>query len=200
MPTRGFSFRSLMQRMNFNARIWKLRFRRFTRTAAISALLLMSIQTLFRSLPAEAHPIDMEAIAQIESSNNPKAVSKDGSVGLYQITPVCLKHFIAVEIYSKVKFRKSKHPDFCCDWKDIPTSEDLLDSDISSEIANWYIQWIFDSVGGWKSDYPADVLIAWNWGYGHWEKWNRNGSKFKKLPKTTQDYLKKYEQLTGEAL
>lgn len=177
-------------------------------------LALMIFTTIFSPTTAQGHPINMDAIAQIESSNNPKAVSKDGSVGLYQITPICLKHFNQVngpqfyiglgEVESGSGFLEAKYRDYKAD--------DLKDKKINSRIANWYMNWLYDRCWTVK-----DTLIAWNWGIGNWREWrNTNNpeihnltsailgkaqiSRDDYLPKITQDYLKKYEKLTGESL
>lgn len=145
------------------------------------------------------HPVNMEAIAQIESSNNPKAVSKDGSVGLYQITPICLKHFNQANQGKDKGFYRfgglDENGNSNMHYDGDFTMDDMKFPAYSEQVANWYMNWLFDRCWSVK-----DTIIAWNWGIGNWRKWNRNGSKFSKLPKTTQNYLKKYEQITGEKL
>src|SRR3990167_3084441 len=49
--------------------------------------------TMFSCQAAHAS-VNMEAIKQIESGGNPYAFNKSsGARGLYQITPICLKHY-----------------------------------------------------------------------------------------------------------
>lgn len=72
--------------------------------------------------PLQAHPINMKAIAQIESSNNPKAVSYVGAKygrGTYQISEICLKDFNEMTNASYLP-------------------SELFDSEINYEISIWY--------------------------------------------------------------
>lgn len=118
---------------------------------------------------ANAHPIDLSAIAQIESSNNPQAFNKhSGARGLFQITPICLKHFNEVHSTSY-------------------TVQDLFNPELNREIADWYFNWIYS-----KTKSVRKTLIGYNWGYSH-----RNKTA---LPKETENYLKRYQKLSGVTL
>jgi len=172
----------------------------------VTRFIFIIFSVLLICTPAFGHPVNMEVIAQIESSNNPEAVGAVGEIGLYQISPIVLKHFnqdhrnatrgiMAYEKSSVVRFGVPIH---------IKT---LSDPYINTYIANWYMNWLFDRTWTVK-----DTIIAWNWGIGNWRKWKNNRCmngnlkivvcKYQDslLPKVTQDYLKKYEKLTGEKL
>ena len=136
--------------------------------------------------PLLGHPVDMEALAMIESSNNPKAYNaRSQARGLYQITPIVLKHW------------NQTHGDSAM-------VEDLFVPKENTMIANWYLNWLYDRCLTVK-----DTLISYNWGIGHWRRWRKAIDKFPPtkeelelygLPKETQDYLDKYEKLTEEKL
>jgi len=126
-------------------------------------------------ITSNAYALDMTAIATIESSNNPKAISYKGASsgrGLYQISEILLKH------YNQVHKTNIK-------------SEELFTADVNERVAIWYIGWL-EKRPYVESD--EDILIAYNWGYG-------NLIKFKKgkrsLPKETKDYIIKYRRLTN---
>lgn len=128
---------------------------------------------------AFAHPIDMKILAQIESSNNPKAHNKrTNAKGLYQITPIVFKQFMldATKKYG-VPLANS--------------SESLFYEEFNTTVANYYLDWLSH-----RCYVPDDILISWNWGYGHWRKWANNGGNMNALPKETKDFLKKYHNLT----
>lgn len=172
---------------------------------------------------AVAHPIDMEAIAQIESGNNRKAVGDSGEIGLYQISQIVLKHFNQVhngkpkkspyDLKYKVDDEKHLTDGGEIDWKYIGDfePEDLKHPMYNSEVANWYMNWLYDRCWTVK-----DTLIAWNMGIGRWRDWKTNtlnceGYKLEsgqcatrsidnRLPKVTKEYLKKYVEITGEDL
>lgn len=117
--------------------------------------------------------VDMGAIAQIESSNNPNAVSFRGAKygrGLYQISEVCLKHY---NTSNKADIRPVE----------------LFNPSINGKVANWYFEWLR---GLNLSDYEA--IIAYNWGIGNFWKYKRGE---KSLPKETLNYLTKYQCLTA---
>jgi hypothetical protein len=133
-----------------------------------------------------AHPINMKALAQIESSNNPKAYNKKTQArGLYQITPVVLKQF--TEAHPKNWKSQEDNRKVARDLR----PEELFIEYINGEIADWYVNWLSH-----RCYVPDDILISWNWGYGHWRKWANNRGNENWLPKETRDFLKKYHDLT----
>lgn len=124
--------------------------------------------------------IDLEAIAQIESSNNPKAFNRRTRArGLFQITPVCLQD------YNQREGRKSG----------IITAKELDDPEKNRKIADWYfhtrIPQMLDYYEMNTSDFKL-VLACYNWGIGYVRK---SGGRM--LPKETRDYISKYERLTA---
>lgn len=117
--------------------------------------------------------VKLEVISQIESSNNPKAFNKKTrAYGLFQITPICLKHY-----------NSSNNTHY--------SEQDLFNPTINRSIADWYIKWIAS-----KCDSDEEILIAYNWGYGNLRKWN---GSFQSLPKETQNYVTKYHILENKA-
>jgi soluble lytic murein transglycosylase-like protein len=117
--------------------------------------------------------VDLEIIAEIESSNNPKAENKrSGARGLYQITPICLKHY-----------NQSNDTQIGYD--------ELFDPGKNLEIALWYFAWL-ESQG--LSE--IDQLIAYNWGIGNLRQYNEG--TYKHIPRETCRYVNKYFQLKEE--
>ena len=103
------------------------------------------------------------AIACVESSLNPEAVSKRGAQGLFQFMPITQQDL-------RERFAYPFNP-FC------PVC--------STVAASIYLAWLF-------SRFPNDinlVLIAWNWGYGNARDFIQG--KKPKLPKETEDFVKK---------
>ncbi len=154
---------------------------------------------------AYCHPVDMKAIATIESNNDPKAVGKHGEVGLYQVSPIVLKHFNQSHGKILKDVIDGKYP-FGDHLEKIDAN--LKDPEDNAFVANWYMNWLFDRC--WT---VRDTLIAYNMGIGKWREWKESPcilpsgeilpivkGCFFELPNTTQEYLKKYEQLTGEKL
>ena len=164
----------------------------------------LSIMLLFMliSSNAFAHPIDMNILAQIESSSNPDAVSYRGAKygrGLYQISEIALKHFnvghrqiMARASHDTVMWRTLHRAENYANSHNF-TGNDLFVPTINKIVANWYLDWIHERTGN-----EIHTLVCWNWGYGNWRKWYRSDGKFRNLPKETRGFLKKYEQLGGE--
>lgn len=129
---------------------------------------------LFQSDPAHAQvfqpAVDMHKIMMIESSGNPMAHNKtDDSIGLFQITPVCLKEW------------NQYHP-----GKQY-SREDLWNPAINKEIADWYINIRIPQMlkHYHKEDTVPNRITAYNAGINYIVH-------DKPLPKITQLYLKKY--------
>jgi soluble lytic murein transglycosylase-like protein len=139
----------------------------------IAVLLVVLAITVFALgvLTGKAHAgISMEAIKQIESGGNPKAYNKySKATGLYQITPICLKHFNEVNKTS---------------WK----MDDMYDPKKNERVAVWYFTWLERQ--GLEDE---EQIIAYNWGIGNLMKYRLG---LKTLPKETRNYLNKYERLT----
>jgi soluble lytic murein transglycosylase-like protein len=139
----------------------------------IAVALVMLAITVFALgvLTGKAHAgISMEAIKEIESGGNPKAYNKySKATGLYQITPICLKHFNEVNKTS---------------WK----MDDMYDPKKNERVAVWYFTWLERQ--GLEDE---EQIIAYNWGIGNLMKYRLG---LKTLPKETRNYLNKYERLT----
>lgn len=161
-------------------------------TFFLTAFLLFSTQV-------DAHPISMDAICEIESRCQDDALGASGEVGRFQISPIVLAHFNddhknvhlarCIDLYETDTPRDQGYL-----WRDC-TLDELKKKSINERVADWYMRWIYERTGN-----VDDAIIAWNRGYGNWKKWVRDGRKYKKLPEVTQEYLKKYEKLTGEKL
>lgn len=154
--------------------------------------LLLLCFTLNNSAPVWCHPIDMEILAQIESSNNPKAWNKKTNArGLYQITPIVLKQFkenvpnMPFAMYCPGGIR----PGETCFDPNNPKF-DLFDGIANYHVAEWYLYWLDQ-----HCDTADEILIAWNLGIGNLRKWQK--SHWKKLPKETKDFLEKYHKMEG---
>jgi len=111
--------------------------------------------------------VDMRAIACIESSNNPKAVAKDGGVGLYQISPICLKHF------NQVNGTRL-------------TRKDLFDPNVNGNVAAWYFDWLQSTYG--FDD--VEAIIAYNAGARRALAYRAGSGD---IPDVTVRYLTKYQ-------
>lgn len=159
---------------------------------SIVGLILVFIILVALEKLGYSHPINMSVVAEIESSNNPKAYNeKSQARGLFQITPIALRHYNETSNYHLLG---------------LVEDDELFDPNINRKVASWYLNWLYDRT--WT---VRDTLIAYNWGIGNWRKWrirkdtlysaNTKGLEFyTTLPKETQDYLKKYEELTGTKL
>lgn len=132
--------------------------------------------------------IDLEVIAQIESSNNPAAFNeKSGARGLCQITPICLKDY------------NEAHPK-------LPPLilQDLFSRAVSLEIAGWYLDKRIPGLLGFLG-VPATtmtILFSYNWGPGHVSAWyktadNQELKTLTRVPRETVNYYKKYCQIVN---
>lgn len=143
----------------------------FVGVATISICILL-VCFLLSITDAHAEMIDLNRIAQIESSNNPNAWNKaeDGR-GLFQINPICLKEW------------NNFHP------KEQYTKDQLFDAQINTRIAAWYLQVRIPSMikHYGKPDTIENRLIAFNAGINY----VKTG---KPIPATTRDYIAKYKR------
>jgi hypothetical protein len=166
--------------------------------------------------PAYASTIDMDAIAEIESGGDPGAVGAAGEIGLYQISPIVLKHF------------EQTHPGFMLEiWpsEKIKTA-DLFNPRLNRIIADWYFEWL-ESTLQIHGIAPTErhLIIAYNWGLRNFLRWHECPLDFDvgetkcprepwepyaayvapvpvascqqkyDLPETTKNYLAKYKKL-----
>jgi len=141
---------------------------------ALAAILVLGMLALVLiwTEEAEAVEISLPAIAQIESSGRDFVVGDNGhAFGRYQITaPVIREHGRYTVAEAKASPAKQE------------------------EIARWYlgkrIPAMIRAYG--RPVTVRNILVAYNAGIAY----VKTG---KPLPKTTRDYLKKYERLTGVA-
>jgi len=123
--------------------------------------------------PAHAVEIDLDVIAQIESSGNPLAYnSYSKAKGLYQITPICLADYNAW--YSTAKI----------------DSNALFSPKEARLVAGWYLGIRIPQMLKIKAKKATirNILWAYNAGIGNVVKGV--------MPKETKNYIKKYELLT----
>ena len=108
----------------------------------MKTFVLLLILCLLWKIPISLGKVNHLVIAEIESSNNPKAFNaRSGARGLFQITPICLKHFNNVHGSSYA-------------------SEDLFQPLINKRIAVWYIGWLEK-----RCSSDREVLISYNRGF-----------------------------------
>lgn len=119
-----------------------------------------------------AAEIDLEAVKEIESGGNPRAVGNAGERGLYQIMPITLRSFNQrhEKTYSK---------------------DDLFNPEINRKIARWYLTKRIPEMLKFygKPVTPKYIIWAYNAGIGR----VNDGV----MPEVTKRYLEKYKRLTG---
>lgn len=147
---------------------------------AIFFAIALALISFSRSKQANAYEptpkIDLNAIAMIESSGNPKAVGLAGDSGLFQITPVLLKEYNALT-RSKVQQTELFHPG------------------VSRKIADWYLhKRIPQLLRHFKKPVTVrNIIIAWNAGI----KVVKKGTK---IPRVTALFLSKYKKILSRNL
>ena len=115
--------------------------------------------------------VNLQIIAQIESSNNPSAYNKSsGAVGLYQITTICL------EDYNQLNKRQY-------------ALNEMFDPNKAYIVANWYMnKRILQLLKHYKlPDNLSNRLWCYNAGIGQCKKGV--------LPTETRNYILKYIRL-----
>ncbi len=149
--------------------------------------LLLTLLLLFMGCNIQeclAQEVNLDIIAQIESNGNPNAYNKrSGAIGLYQITPICLKDYNQhyIRNYGNIPNEKFYY-----------SNEDLYDPIINFRIANWYLNTrIPELLKHYHKPITIDnILWAYNAGIGNLVK----GIK----PLETRNYIKKYHKLEKE--
>jgi hypothetical protein len=138
----------------------------------VASILVLAFSLLVSIKDANASIIDMQRIAQIESSGNPLAHNKreDGR-GLYQINPICLREW------------NNFHP------REQYTPDDLFNAEINTRIADWYmnkrIPQMIRHFG--KPDTVENRIICWNAGINY----VKTG---KEIPQITKNFIAKYNR------
>ena len=135
-------------------------------------ILLAFLLAAFCAKKVSAEEIDLKAIAQIESSGNPRAWNKvDDGHGLYQITPIALKDYNQHHIFKL-------------------TMNDMWDPVYNKTVAQWIFEVRIPQMFKFfrLKDTPQNRIVAYNCGISCLTKKH-------KLPKTTNVYLEKYAKL-----
>jgi soluble lytic murein transglycosylase-like protein len=124
---------------------------------------------IFAFLPAELP--DLDILAQIESSNNPKAVSRCGARGLCQIMPAI--------------------------WREHSIKNEKWDNPIHNKrVAKRYLIWIQSTLKAWGDpgwNNPAHLLACYNGGISRFRNCKYNITK---MPLETRRYIMRYNRLT----
>ena len=147
----------------------------------IASILLCGVILLLCVGKAEAVEIDLNIIAQIESSNNPMAYnSRTQARGIYQITPICLADFRQNADPKEWRFAKAIRTD------------DLFDSYYNQLVANWYF---YTRIPQLLRHYHKpltleNILTAYNAGIKAVVKGY--------CPRETRNYIAKYKRLQKE--
>ena len=195
---RNFTFSKLRQQIRNWESLSGMKWKRFGKNARICEACLthtahtILIFCLMSCSIAQAHQINMEILAEIESGGNPIALSPDGCRGLYQISEIVLQQF-------KETHKGLSLPSDRAGWTidvDSMSTERLFEKTPNEYIADWYLDWLDNALRINGIEPTVDnILIGYNFGLGHFLKWRQRGSKFSKLPKETQNYLKRYHIL-----
>lgn len=122
---------------------------------------------------ARAEEVNLDIIAQIESSGDPRAYNPNTDArGLYQITPICLKEY------------NNHHRN-----SPILSANALFCPEISRKVAEWYLTVRIPQMLSYyhKSNTVRNCIIAYNAGIRAVVK--------SYLPEETEQYLKKYARL-----
>lgn len=116
----------------------------------------------------------LDAIASVESANNPRAINKkSGARGMYQFMPIAWKD-VQQNYKNLAKYNYDK---------------DVFDPKISRQYAQALLELNAKRLGD-TADLPS-LLASYNYGIGNVKK-----KGMMNLPKETQDYIKKvYQQL-----
>ncbi len=123
------------------------------------------------------------AIQQVESANNPRAVSPAGATGLMQVMPSTAMSpgFGLPNIF---EYAKSKG--LTVSSATVENATELLkDPKLGSE----YGRLVFDAMLKRYDNNVVSALVAYNWGPGNADKWIANGSDTEKLPAETKKYV-----------
>ena len=140
------------------------------------ARILFIMLFIIMAFASVVYGIDLDIIAEIESSNNPNAYnSYSGATGLYQITWICLNDYNILN-----------HTDL--------RMQDMLDPDANYVVASWYI---LDRIPELLEYYGLKItdeaiLACYNWGIGNYRKYEKD---LKDMPWETVNYIEKYERI-----
>lgn len=140
----------------------------------VFVLLSVLLFSLCKLASASVVPtINLDVIAQIESSNNPKAIGDNGrSLGAYQLSSGVIKD------YNHLYNTQYSH-------------QDALSSKISHKIAFWYLHKRIPSLLKHFKKPVSTKTILWAYNAGI------KAVVDNRMPETTKKYLIKYEKLSG---
>jgi soluble lytic murein transglycosylase-like protein len=116
--------------------------------------------------------IDMDTIAHIESSYNPKAYNKhSGARGMYQITSICLEDYLQYHKDESISL------------------DELFVEEVNERVARWYIEKRIPKLLRHynKEVNVINILISYNAGISYVGK---------QPPRETVNYINKYIELT----
>lgn len=133
-----------------------------------------------------AEDVNLDVIADIESSGNPLAYNKEsGAAGEYQIT-----EGVVVDYNHRTDYMPNVMPSAQYELKD------MYLEDCARYVADFYINYkipqYLKAYG--MPDTITSRIIAWNWGVGRLHKWFKKGSHWNKLPLETRNYILKYNK------
>ena len=127
-------------------------------------------------------------VIQIESGGNPYAISKDGCLGLMQISPIVLKEYnenqwVTLSYYPDGHWAERRRNGDDYKWAD------LYNPEINIIIGTWYLKRIwFHYLPHYKIPQTIENLLwVYNAGIGNLVKGI--------MPKETKNYIKKYKEL-----
>lgn len=134
--------------------------------------------------------IDLNAIAEIESSGDPFAYNKtSGATGMYQITQGVVSQF-------NKEYRGGERGFWAY------TINNMYNELDGWLVADWYLNTKIP-IYLERFNIPDTVssrLIAYNYGIGHLKKWFKRGAHENQLPLETRNYIKRYFKEMGQSL
>ena len=161
-------------------------------------LIIIFLIALFMVGLSYADEIDdlIPHIIQVESGGNPNAISKDGCIGLMQISRTALAEY-NYHVYKGPLWGDTCSPHshvYGCvhvDWTGIETithdDQDLFIPDINIKIGEWYLRRLKDHY--LKNNYTIErMLCAWNGGITRLRQVNYDCSK---MPKESRNFSRK---------
>jgi len=139
-------------------------------TLLITFLILISLLAVNVATAHAAETVDMTIISKIESNGNPRAVSRTGARGEYQIMPCVLKEY---NQYHTVKYSWSQ----------------MFDRQYNHKVAHWYLSKRIPQLLRYyhKPVTTHNIIVAYNAGIRAVAKGY--------TPKETRMYLTKYNRL-----
>lgn len=132
-----------------------------------------------------AQTIDMDKIADIESSGEALAHTPDGQhIGLYQLSQGIVTDF---------NHELDECGPDCWNIQQFQL-EQMYIPEYALRVANWYINIKTPErlLEYGIPDTTTSRLIAFNWGIGHLRKWFNRGCHWYQLPLETRKYIRKY--------